>query len=313
MINEVLCVGMALTDILAKGVQTIRFGGHTEFVESVSMSTGGDALNQAIVLSKLGHKPGLLSMVGSDAQGEYIINECKKHGVDVNGVVISEQFSTTTSMVLITANGERSFISAKHGTIDELCLSDIHFQQLIPGVRVVSIGSLFCSPKLDTQAAILLKKAKEIGAYTVADTVPNKDTAGIEELKYVLPLLDFFIPSKEEALFYTGKKTVPGAAELFKNCGAGVVIVKQGKEGAFVLTDKGGFTVPAYPAEVVDTTGAGDNFVAGFISGLLRNRQLDKCLEIAGITASIAIASIGATTGIKNFDQVQALIGNTVL
>jgi sugar/nucleoside kinase (ribokinase family) len=312
MMNEVLCVGMALTDILAKGVQTIRFGGHTEFVESVGMSTGGDALNQAIVLSKLGHKPGLLSMVGSDAQGEYIINECKKHGVDVDGVVISEQFPTTTSMVLITADGERSFISQKHGTIDEFCLSDIHFQQLMPGLRVVSIGSLFCSPKLDTQAAKLLKKAKETGACTVADTVPNKDTAGIEGLKDALPLLDFFMPSKEEALFYTGKKTVPEAAELFKNCGVGVVIVKQGKEGVFVLTDKGGFTVPAYPAEVVDTTGAGDNFVAGFISGLLRNRPLDKCLEIAGITASIAIGSVGATTGIKNFEQVQALIGNNV-
>jgi sugar/nucleoside kinase (ribokinase family) len=213
-------------------------------------------------------------------------------------------------MVLITADGERSFISQKHGTIDEFCLSDIHFQQLMPGIRVVSIGSLFCSPKLDAQAAKLLKKAKETGACTVADTVPNKDTAEIEGLKNVLPLLDFFIPSKEEALFYTGKKTVQEAAELFKNCGAGVVIVKQGKEGVFVLIDKGGFTIPAYPAKVVDTTGAGDNYVAGFIAGLLRNQPLDECLEIAGITASIAIGSVGATTGIKNFEQVQDLISN---
>jgi sugar/nucleoside kinase (ribokinase family) len=311
--NEVLCVGMALTDILAKGVQTIRFGGHTEFVETVSMSTGGDALNQAIVLSKLGHKPGLLSMVGSDAQGEYLINECKKNGVDVEGVVITEKFPTSTSVVLITADGERSFISQKQGTtIDEFCLSDIHFQQLMPGVRVVSIGSLFCGQKFDTQICILLEKAKKIGAYTVADTVPNKDKAGIEELKDVLPFLDYFIPSEEEALFYTGKKTVLEAAELFRNYGAGTVIIKQGKKGAFVLTGKGGFTVPAYPAEVVDTTGAGDNFVAGFISGLLRNQPLDICFEIAGITASIAIGSVGATTGIKNFDQIQALIGNDI-
>jgi sugar/nucleoside kinase (ribokinase family) len=277
------------------------------------MSTGGDAVNQAIVLSKLGHKPGLLSMVGSDAPGEYVINECKKHGVDVNGVVISEQFPTTTSMVLITADGERSFLSPKYSTIGEFYLSGIHFQQLLPGVKVVSIGSLFCSPKLDAQAGVLLQKAKEIGAATVADTVPNKDTAGIEELKDALPLLDYFIPSKEEAFFYTGKKTAPEAAEVFKNYGAGVVIIKQGKDGAFVLTDKGGFIVPAYPAKVVDTTGAGDNFVAGFICGLLRNQNLDKCLEIAGITASIAIGSVGAATGVKNFEQVQALIGNNIL
>jgi sugar/nucleoside kinase (ribokinase family) len=309
--NEVLCVGMAVIDILAKGVKTIRFGGHTEFVDSVSMSAGGDALNQAIVLSKLGHRPGLLSMVGSDAQGEYLINECKKNQVDVNGVVISDKYPTSTSMVLITPDGERSFISQKNGTVDEFCLSAIHFWKLIPGIKVVSIGSLFCSPKFDAQAGELLAKAKKIGAYTVADTVPNKTVSGISELRDVLPFLDYFIPSREEALFYTGKETVLEAAELFMEYGASTVIVKQGREGALLVTKYRKCQIPAYPGEAVDATGAGDNFVAGFIAGLLRDKPVDKCLEIASATASIAIRSVGATTGVRNFGQVQGVIDNS--
>lgn len=305
---EVICIGMATADILAKGVGEVRFGGHTEFVESVSMAVGGDALNQSVVLSRLGHKTSLLTMVGNDAQGRYVVEECGACGVDTSGILRSEQYPTSTSMVLITKDGERSFISQKGGTVDEFCLADADIARIRPGVKVVSIGSLFCSPRLDAQIAAVLKAAKEAGAVTIADMVPNMAGTPLAGICDALPLLDYVVPSKEEALLYTGKKTVPEAARAFLEYGAGTVIVKQGGEGAYVLTAEGDFTVPVCPATVVDTTGAGDNFVSGLICGLLRDFPLTDCLYLASATASISIGAVGATTGVQSFEQVQRVL-----
>ena len=306
--NEVICIGMAVTNILAKGVKQIRFGGHTEFVESVSMAVGGDALTQAIVISKLGHQVGLYSMVGMDLQGSYLLNTCKEQGIDVNNVIVSELYPTSTSMVLVTEDGERSFISHKGGTVDEFCLPESLLSRIERDVKIVSIGSLFCSPKFDHQIGKLLRTAKDAGALTIADMVPNRGVIGLKEVKSALPFLDYIVPSKEEALLYTEKGNVKDAAEMLMDYGVSNVIVKQGADGAFVLTSESSYTVPVFPSNVVDTTGAGDNFMAGFISGLLRNYKLNDCLELASATASVSIGSIGATTGVNTFEQIQEVM-----
>ena len=110
---EAICLGMAVVDVLVKGVTEFPRGGSTVFVERVGMSAGGDAVNQAITLSKLGHDVGLMTLVGDDPQGSFLLQQCAQEGVDTQGVSISKELPTSTTVVLVDEGGERSCMSQR--------------------------------------------------------------------------------------------------------------------------------------------------------------------------------------------------------
>lgn len=306
---EAICIGMAVTDVLAKGVTRIPQEGCTEYVDSISVCTGGDALNEAITLARLGHRVGLMTLVGNDPQGDYIIGECRQNGVDVSAIARSHDHPTSTSIVLVNEAGERSFLSAQGASIDGFALEHIDLDYIRPGLKVLSIGSLFCGKALNAEALVkVVAKAKAVGATTIADFVPNPGSDVLDSIREVLPLLDYVVPSKEEAFLYTRRTDVDEIAEAFFRYGVKNAIVKLGGEGVFAKTPTDRFRVGLYPATVVDTTGAGDAFVAGLISGMIRGEPLRDCVKMGAATASIAIQSIGATTGVKSFDQVREVM-----
>jgi sugar/nucleoside kinase (ribokinase family) len=306
---EVICLGMAVADILARGVPNEIVGGATTVAEEVTMSVGGDALNEAITLSKLGHSVMLMTLVGADPQGKFLLEQCKTNGVNVAGVTVSHRYPTSTSIVLIRPDGERSFISQKGGTVDEYSLDDIDVSLIKLGVKVVSVGSLFCSKRLDVDALpIVLRRAKEIGAITLADLVLNNRETKLEDVQDVLSYLDYIIPSEEEAIVYTGKRDLDDIAEVFLSYGVKNVVIKLGSKGVYARTARESKHLPVYPSEVIDATGAGDNFVAGFISALARGGSLTDCLQFGSATAAISIQFVGATTGVKDQQQVKDFI-----
>jgi sugar/nucleoside kinase (ribokinase family) len=273
------------------------------------MWAGGDALNEALTLAKLGHSVGLMTLVGDDAQGAFVLQECARHGVDTGATTRSAQFETTTTIVLIGSDGQRSFITPHGGTLEGYGIEHIDISHIRPGTRVVSLGSLFCSEQLDMDAPTILKRAREVGARTVADFVPNRTGARFSDLGEALALVDYMIPSIEEAELYTGKSDLDAIADECFGHGVKHVVIKMGSRGAFARSATERLTVPAYPAPiVVDTTGAGDNFVAGFISGLLRNQSLLDCLQFGCATASVSVQAMGASAGVRSFQQVQAVI-----
>ena len=306
---EVICIGMAVVDVLAKGVTQIPYDGSTVYVEGISFCTGGDALNEAITLARLGHRVGLMTLVGTDPQGNYIISQCQENLVDTTAVTKIDDCPTSTSIVLVNEGGERSFLSEQGTSIDRFSLEHIDLDYIRPGLRVLSVGSLFCGKALDSKALIrVLAKAKSVGATTIADFVTSSRSPDLESISGVLQLLDYVVPSKEEAVCYAGKNDPDEIADVFFSYGVPNVIIKLGREGAFAksLTDR--FAAGLYPSVVVDTTGAGDNFVAGLISGLIRGHSLRESVKIGTATASIAIQSVGATTGIRSFAQVREVM-----
>lgn len=306
---EVICAGMAVADILVKGMGQMPKEGLTSFAQEIEMHTGGDAVNEAVTLAGLGHDTGLLTLVGNDVQGTFIRENCSLNGVNTEGIMVSSVYPTSTSIVLISENGERSFISRKGGTADEFSLQDVRLDMIREGVRVVSIASLFCSERLnDIEYAAILKKAKAAGAVTIADLVLNREECTLEELKGSLPLLDYIVPSREEAEHFTGRKELSEIAEVFHGYGVENVVIKLGAEGVYADTPKERVRVQSYAAEVVDTTGAGDNFMAGFISGLVRGCSLRECLEFGSAVSAVSIGQIGATGAVKSAAQVQEIV-----
>jgi sugar/nucleoside kinase (ribokinase family) len=306
---EVICIGMAVADILVRGVSSFPEGGVTSPVHDITVASGGDAVNEAITLSRLGHRVGLLALVGNDVQGDFVVSQCEKNGVDVSGISRTAKYPTATSIVLINGSGERSFLSQPESALDAFLLKESDVERIKPGVKVVSLGSFFCGRDLHRGSLEnALQKAKDVGATTVADFVLSPDAAGLKEIRHLLRLVDYAVPSKEEACVYAGTDNLDEIAEEFFSYGVRNVVIKQGGEGVFVRTKTDRFRLGPYPSSVIDTTGAGDSFVAGFICGLLRGEPLRGCVMIGAATASIAIQSIGATTGVRSFEQVMDVV-----
>ena len=176
--------------------------------------------------------------------------------------------------------------------------------------KVVSFGSLFCFPRLsDEDLTAIFAAAKDGGALTCAD-MKLIEGAAMEQFSQALKKLDYLFANEDEAAAFSGQGTPEDMADYFLSLGVGHVIVKLGGRGCLI---KGGGEcrrVPPFYVKPVDTTGAGDNFAAGFISALCRDLPFAECARFASATAAITVQSIGSSTGVKSMGQVLSFIEN---
>jgi sugar/nucleoside kinase (ribokinase family) len=309
---EVICLGMSVVDVLVKGVGDVRMEGATYMVEDVKFLPGGDAVNEAITLANLGHRVALMTNVGDDEQGKMILGACEALGIDAGGVAVSRKYPTATSVVLIGMNGEHGFLSRPNHASAYYGLEDIDLGLIGEGTKVLSIGSLFCSKLLnDSELTAILKKAKEAGAVTIADLVLDRADCTLAEIGTALSYLDYIVPSIDEARHFSGKSELSDIADAFLAYGVGSVVIKLGAKGVYAKRGAEEYRVPTFASRVVDTTGAGDNFMAGFISGLVRGCALTECLRFGSGTAAISIGEVGATGAIHSLRQVQDFINKS--
>ena len=301
--TEVLCIGLSCVDVLIKNTDlTTPFTGEAKAAEHVSLGIGGDAANEAVTLSKLGHSVRLMTGLGGDDTGRYIMGCLENSGVSCSGSSIVPDGDSPVNVIVIQKNGDRNFINS--GTPKaadfEPRVSEIR------DVEVVSFASLFMPPFTTCEHLLdAAKRAKEIGAATCLDVIVGVD-ARLEDYREALGYIDYVFPNEEEAAALTGKKDLYGMAGAFLDYGIGNVIIKTGKDGCYVRNREGDFRVPGYQVpHVTDTTGAGDNFAAGFISGLLQGKNLRECCRYACGVAGVAIQYQGACTGVRSREQVE--------
>ncbi|MCD7993931.1 MAG: carbohydrate kinase family protein, partial [Clostridia bacterium] len=127
------------------------------------------------------------------------------------------------------------------------------------------------------------------------------------DIQKALSYVDYFFPNYDEAAQITGKKELEEIAQTLLDCRVRNVIIKIGKRGCFIKNSEEAFIVPAFHDMLcMDTTGAGDNFASGFICGLLEGKGLKECTAFANCTASVSVESVGATTGVRDREQVEA-------
>ncbi len=306
MLPEVICIGMGTVDLLTKGVCDVRLDGQTRFVESIDMRTGGDATNEAFTLNRLGHSTMLITAVGEDQSGVFYKSRCAEEGIGTEGIYTDPGYPTATAIVLIGKNGERSFLALEDNAAAVMRLKVPEGLEIKEGLKALSIASLFYSKgQSDEDMAKLLKRAKQAGAATIADFVMDRKEMGLQDIKETLKLLDYIVPSLDEARYYTGKNTVEEIAEVFHEFGVGTVVIKMGAEGVFASALGRTYRVPAIADEVIDTTGAGDNFMAGFISGLIRGLSLENALYFGSAASAISIGAVGTTGAVKSREQVE--------
>lgn len=303
--KKILCIGSVTTDVIVTPVDSVPEPGVLRSVDSVSTHVGGCAANAANDLAKLGVPVVLSCKVGNDSFGDFVKNTAASNGVDTKGVV-SGDIATTVSIVCINSSGERSFLY-NPGSAADFKLSDID-DKLIDECDIVFVaGAMLLSSFDGKPCAELMRRARQKGKYTVMDTAWDFDDVWLPKIIDVIPHLDLFMPSVDEAAKLCGlTPDDPNAiADRLFDLGAENVIIKVGKDGALICEkDKPRYTLPTYMSiKPTDTTGAGDSFCAGFLAGLAQGWDYKKSGQFANAVGTHCVMKIGASTGIVSIEE----------
>ena len=306
---DVLCVGASVVDIPLRPVDAGVFDRVSHPVDDISMQVGGDALNESIVLPRLGARPGLVPAVGDDAAGSFIISRARSEGVDVSRVRIRKGMTTSLNVGLVRPDGERTFITNRNGSLWTTRESDLDVGGPLGSARILAFGSIFNNPLVSGEwMASLFRRARAAGMTVCADMVPSRVGAGLEDIAETLGCVDYFFPNADEAVGLTGAADERRAAAVLLDHGVANVVLKMGGRGCLVCSAHATELVPAIRQRAVDTTGAGDNFVAGYIRALLRGADPVDAAVLANGVAAVSVGALGATAGVRSLAQVEELI-----
>ena len=299
---DVILIGAAIVDIPLAPVDPGVFAAHSTPLERIAMQVGGDAANEALVLARLGHAPALISAIGRDAPGDFVLQTLSAAGVDVARVARVEGLDTGINVVLVGTDGERRFITSRSGSLRRLGLGDILPALDAPGMeeaKIACLASLFVSPLLSLgDTAALFDALKARGLTLCADTTRPKGGETLCEAGGALSRLDYFFPNRDEAAALTGREDPDAIADALLAAGVGHVALKLGGQGCLLKSRTERHLIPACPGvKCVDTTGAGDTFAAGFIAALTEGRRFADCGRYANAAASLCVERVGATAG----------------
>ncbi len=298
-------IGAAVQDLFVGPVNKELFNKGSIPARNMGFSCGGDALNEAVFLSRLGKKTELVTLLGEDDASEMVFKCLQKNDISQEKITISKDIATSMNIVLVDEDGERYFITNPESSLRKL--SKEHILPYIDQMGdIVSFASIFVSSSLHIADMTEIFKAikEKPGRILVADMTTAKNGEKIEDLEPLLGYIDYIVPNDKEAALLTGESDPKKSALSFIKHGAKCVIVKCGKDGCIYEDGKNSGTIPCYPAKAIDTTGAGDSFVSGFIYGLSEGMSIPDCCRFGCAVASTVVEKMGSQSGFTNIDEV---------
>ena len=304
---KVAAVGVHVLDTHVIGVESIPAGSDGQLVDTIRMSPAGTAGGTAVVLSRLGASVASFGAVGTDPVGDTLLALLSREGVDISGLVRKDEAQTSASVLPVRPNGDRP---AWHciGANGAFTLDDLPLDAL-DGITHLHLGG----PEFlgGEAAGKLLAHAHSLGATTSLDILAPGDPDLLAWIADALPHTDYLLPNDEQVLGFTGESSLLEGARALLLLGVGCVAVTQGAKGALVVTAHEELEVPAYKIDVVDTTGCGDAFSAGFLRGLSLGRDLRGAAELGCATAAQVAQGLGTDHGSYSLDDVLAFIAST--
>lgn len=307
---DVACIGILVADVIAKPVDSIPKAGLLERIDSIAIYSGGCAMNAGIDMAKIGLKTAILGNVGNDSFGAFLSGELEKYGVDTAGISVDKNEQTSASIVISASTGERSFLHVV-GANASFSYDDINWD-VIEKSRIVFVAGTMLMDTFDGEhCARVLKKCKEMGKTTVLDTAWDSKGRWMDVLAPCMPYIDVFMPSIDEAIELAGGEKEPAKiADYFFSLGVKQVVIKLGSQGCYLreTKDSEGVVIPCFKVKAVDTTGAGDSFCAGFLSGMAKNLSFEECGRFANAVGAHCVQAVGASTGIRSYEEIQEFI-----
>jgi sugar/nucleoside kinase (ribokinase family) len=305
---RLICAGMAVVDIPLKPVDRSIFDVDGFELEKTVMNSGGDAFNTAINLAKLGMNQEMkyVGMVGDDIFGSFILKVAQEKGLNTSGIGTTQKASTATSFILIESSGERHFIftSGASREIDE----NFVISHLDSDTEFLHIGSLMTHPKLEfDHLERLFRYARDHNIKTSFDVTHDSEGLWLKRIEKGLPYTDTFFASYEEAVSLSGGLKNPDEmSRFFHQFGIKNFVLKLGKDGCYATDYHNVYQVETFTeCPVVDTTGAGDAFVSGYLFGILKGFSMEECCLLGNGNGSLSVGAIGATTSTGTAEQLK--------
>tara|TARA_B100000965_G_scaffold367016_1_gene352654 strand:+ start:591 stop:1535 length:945 start_codon:yes stop_codon:yes gene_type:complete len=294
-------VGLYILDVLGRPVSKIPEGGNVEFIEELRLTVAGTAGGTVVDCAKLGLKTLAVGAVGDDEKADFVIATLDKFGVDTSGFERINNVPTSATILNVRPNGDRPALHLRGASDHFLPPSKEKID--IFDCKVFHLGGTGLLKKLDGQASIdLLKEAKERGCITTWDLIAaTEDTLTIVEP--LLPYIDYFMPSIEEASVMSGKKDPEEAAKFYIDKGVKNCVLTMGEKGSLYMNKDNKIITPAYDIKVVDTTGCGDAFDAGMITALAKDIDLEASLKFATATSGLVATGLGSDAGIISYED----------
>ena len=294
-------VGLYILDVLGRPVSKIPEGGNVEFIEELRLTVAGTAGGTVVDCAKLGLKTLAVGAVGDDEKADFVIATLDKFGVDTSGFERIKNVPTSATILNVRPNGDRPALHLRGASDHFLPPSKEKID--IFDCKVFHLGGTGLLKKLDGQASIdLLKEAKERGCITTWDLIAaTEDTLTIVEP--LLPYIDYFMPSIEEASVMSGKKDPEEAAKFYIDKGVKNCVLTMGEKGSLYMNKDNKIITPAYDIKVVDTTGCGDAFDAGMITALAKDIDLEASLKFATATSGLVATGLGSDAGIISYED----------
>ena len=299
---DVVGFGALNVDKLFK-VNRIAQAEEESFIVTQSETCGGSAANTTVALARLGCKVGFIGKAGLDREGDMLVSDFCKEGVDTNGVIRATRGKSGSVMGFVDKKGARAlYISS--GVNDTIALDEIN-AEYVSQARFLHLTSFVGEKSFRTQKKLLETLPSTVKvSFDPGALYARKAFAQLEPIvkkAYVL------MPNRIELEHLTGYADYCKGADALIEKGAKIVAVKLGSEGCYVTNGRERHRIDAFKVPVVDTTGAGDAFCAGFLYGLLNNKGLHECGRIGNFVASRCVMKIGARAGLPYTKDLKLL------
>jgi len=291
--HDLLVVGELNLDLILNKIQSFPKMGTEIIADEMSLSLGSSSAIFASNISVLGIKTAFAGMIGDDNFGELVLSSLQDKNVDTGFIKINNEHKTGLTVAL-NYDEDRAMVTYP-GAMNHFSLKDID-NEVFESARHMHLSSIFLQEELKSDVIAIFQKAKQHGMTTSLDL--QWDPAGKWDIDFgsLLPLVDIFLPNKNELFAITGIDDVEKALDSLRDK-SNTIAVKMGAEGS-VLFNKGNISYykPYLNTKVVDAIGAGDSFNAGFVYALLNGYQSADCMDFGNLMGAINTTS-GSGTG----------------
>ncbi|WP_406444056.1 carbohydrate kinase family protein [Streptomyces sp. NBC_00631] len=297
---RVITMGVHVLDVLVRPVDAIPEGQGATLVEDIRMTAAGTAGGTALSLAKLGAAVRSAGAVGADATGDMLVQLLGRAGIDTGFLVRRADTATSASVLPIRPNGDRPSLHLLGANIT-YGVDDVPWDALAEATHLHLGGPELIGVDV---AARILHFAKEHGVTTSVDLLAPGVLGSFEQIAAALPYVDHLLPNDDQVLGFSGEDDLVAGAKKLVGAGAGLVAVTRGGDGALLVTAEGAEPVPAFEIDVVDTTGCGDAFSAGFVYGVGLGRTPYDSAVLGNAVAALVAQGLGSDHG--DFDLAAA-------
>ncbi|MDA8194983.1 MAG: sugar kinase [Thermaerobacter sp.] len=300
---DIAVVGLYIVDILGRPITDIPAGGAVDFIEEIRLTVAGTAGGTAVDCAKLGMATLAVGAVGDDEKAGFLLSTLAQHGVDISRMQKVAGIPTSSTILCIRPNGERPAMHAR-GASDYLFVRPEDVPEVFQA-PIVHLGGTGLLRAMDgAPSADFLRHAQSQGCITSFDLVgARRETA--ELVDAVLPYVDYFMPSIEEASILSGESGQDDIIRHFLDRGVKTCVLTMGEEGALIASREQRIHIPAYDVPVVDTTGCGDAFSAGFLTAIRKGDDIEQAGRFGAAAAAMVATGLGSDAGIVGFEETR--------